>query len=95
MPYSKRFSPRCRLASNPQTISYHEVSVPVAQLNVSSETPSVQPLFDYAFNFLRLQLFMFPGFSSPAPLGGLQRGVMLNIDPSVVRGQCLGQRLAR
>ena len=50
----------------PQIISYNAANVPVAQLDVSSDTKSVQQLFDYAFNFLRLQLFTIPGFSSPA-----------------------------
>lgn len=31
---------------------------------------------------MRLQLFTIPGFSSPAPLGGVQRAVMVNIDPT-------------
>src|SRR6202171_6384310 len=66
----------------PQIISYNAANVPVAQLNVSSDTKSVQQLFDYAFNFLRLQLFTIPGFSSPAPLGGVQRAVMVNVDPT-------------
>src|SRR5580704_15887165 len=65
----------------PQIISYNAADVPVAQLNVSSDTKSVSQLFDYAFNFLRLQLFTIPGFSSPAPLGGVTRAVMVNIDP--------------
>jgi multidrug efflux pump subunit AcrB len=66
----------------PQIISYNASNVPVAQLNVTSDTKSGQQLFDYAFNFLRLQLFTIPGFSSPAPLGGVQRAVMVNIDPT-------------
>ena len=66
----------------PQIISYNAADVPVAQLNVSSDTKSVSQLFDYAFNFMRLQLFTIPGFSSPAPLGGVNRAVMVNIDPS-------------
>jgi hypothetical protein len=38
--------------------------VPVAQLNVTSDTKSVPQLFDYAFNFMRLELFTIPGKSS-------------------------------
>src|ERR1700731_4790908 len=66
----------------PQIISYNAADVPVAQLNVSSDTKSVSQLFDYAFNFMRLQLFTIPGFSSPAPLGGVNRAGMVNIDPT-------------
>jgi multidrug efflux pump subunit AcrB len=48
----------------PQIISYNAADVPVAQLNVTSDTKSVSQLFDYAFNFMRLQLFTIPGKSS-------------------------------
>jgi multidrug efflux pump subunit AcrB len=66
----------------PVIISYNAADVPVAQLNVSSDTKSVSQVFDYAFNFMRLQLFTIPGFSSPAPLGGVNRAVMVNMDPT-------------
>ncbi|MHB8383790.1 MAG: efflux RND transporter permease subunit, partial [Candidatus Binataceae bacterium] len=64
----------------PQIISYNATNVPVAQLNVYSDTLSTARLFDYGLNFIRIQLFTIPGFSSPAPLGGVSRSVMVNID---------------
>jgi multidrug efflux pump subunit AcrB len=66
----------------PEIISYNAANVPVAQLNVSSDTKPVSQVFDYTMNFMRLQLFTIPGFSSPAPLGGVARAVMVNIDPT-------------
>jgi multidrug efflux pump subunit AcrB len=45
----------------PQIISYNAANVPVAQLNISSDTLSVLQLFDCAFNFLRLRLLKGPG----------------------------------
>ena len=66
----------------PQIISYNATNVPVAQLNVYSDTLSTSRLFDYGLNFIRIQLFTIPGFSSPAPLGGVSRSVMVNIDPT-------------
>jgi multidrug efflux pump subunit AcrB len=66
----------------PQIISYNASNVPVAQLNIFSDTLSTGRLFDYGLNFIRIQLFTIPGFSSPAPLGGVQRTVMVNIDPT-------------
>jgi CzcA family heavy metal efflux pump len=66
----------------PQIISYNATNVPVAQMNVYSDTLSTSRLFDYGLNFIRIQLFTIPGFSSPAPLGGVQRTVMVNIDPT-------------
>ena len=65
----------------PQIISYNAANVPVAQLNIFSDTLSGQQLFDYGLNFVRLQLFTIPGFSSPAPFGGVQRAVVVNLDP--------------
>ncbi|MGH7778914.1 MAG: efflux RND transporter permease subunit [Candidatus Binataceae bacterium] len=68
----------------PQLISYNATNVPVAQLNVYSDTLSTTKLFDYGLNFIRIQLFTIPGFSSPAPLGGVQRSVMVNLDPNTL-----------
>jgi multidrug efflux pump subunit AcrB len=68
----------------PQIISYNATNVPVAQLNVYSETLSTMRLFDYGLNFIRIQLFTIPGFSSPAPLGGVSRNVMVNLDPTAL-----------
>jgi multidrug efflux pump subunit AcrB len=68
----------------PAILSYNAANVPVAQLNVYSDILSGQQLFDYAFNFIRLQLFTIPGFSTPAPLGGVQRAVLVNLDPTAL-----------
>ncbi len=68
----------------PQIISYDAANVPVAQLNIFSETLTEPQLFDYGLNFIRIQLFTIPGFSSPAPLGGVQRAVMVNLDPTTL-----------
>jgi multidrug efflux pump subunit AcrB len=68
----------------PQIISYNATNVPVAQLNVYSDTLSTSRLFDYGLNFIRIQLFTIPGFSSPAPLGGVSRNVMVNLDPTTL-----------
>jgi multidrug efflux pump subunit AcrB len=68
----------------PQVIFYNASNVPVAQLNVYSDMLSGQQLFDYAFNFARLGLFTIPGFSSPQPLGGVERTVMVNLDPQAL-----------
>lgn len=68
----------------PQIISYNAANVPVAQLNVYSDTLSGQQLFDYGLNFIRLQLFTIPGFSTPAPLGGVSRNVIVNLNPGAL-----------
>ncbi len=68
----------------PQIISYNASNVPVAQLNIYSDVLSTEKLFDYGLNFIRIQLFTIPGFSSPAPLGGVSRAVMVNLDPTTL-----------
>lgn len=68
----------------PQIISYNAGNVPVAQLNVYSDTLSTSRLFDYGLNFIRVQLFTIPGFSTPAPLGGVSRSVMVNLNPTAL-----------
>ena len=45
----------------PQIISYNAANVPVAQLNIFSDTLSTSQLFDYGLNFIRIQLFTIPG----------------------------------
>ncbi len=70
----------------PQIISYNATNVPVAQLNIFSDTLSTARLFDYGLNFIRIQLFTIPGFSSPAPMGGVSRSIMVNLDPTLLYG---------
>jgi multidrug efflux pump subunit AcrB len=73
----------------PQIIYYNASNVPVAQLNVYSDVLSGEQLYDYGFNFVRLALFTIPGFSSPQPLGGVPRNVMVNLDPAALYGNQL------
>ena len=73
-----------RSTEPPQVIYYNAADVPVAQLNVYGDTFSAQQLYDYGFNFLRLQLFTIPGFSSPQPLGGVERNVMVNLNSAAL-----------
>jgi CzcA family heavy metal efflux pump len=68
----------------PQIIDYNAANVPVAQLNIYSDTLSTAQLFDYGLNFIRVQLFTIPGFSTPAPLGGVSRAVMVNLHPNAL-----------
>ncbi|HVO27172.1 MAG TPA: efflux RND transporter permease subunit [Candidatus Margulisiibacteriota bacterium] len=66
----------------PNIIDYNAANVPVAQLDIASETLPEQELFDYGLNFIRVKLFTIEGLSSPAPLGGMSRAVMVNLHPT-------------
>ena len=68
----------------PNVIQYDASNVPVIQLTMSSKKLSEQALFDYALNFIRLKLFTIPGLSIPAPFGGKQRRIMIDVDPGLL-----------
>ena len=73
----------------PNVIDYNAANVPVAQLNISSETLSEQALFDYGLNFIRPKLFTIEGLSSPSPYGGRSRAIMVNLDPEALYANSL------
>jgi multidrug efflux pump subunit AcrB len=66
----------------PNIVDYNAANVPVVQLNISSETLSEQQVFDYGLNFIRLRLFVIEGISTPAPFGGRNRAIMVNLNPT-------------
>ncbi len=66
----------------PNIVDYNAANVPVAQLNVSSDTLSEQKLFDYGLNFIRVRLYSIAGISIPSPFGGRTRAVMVNLHPN-------------
>jgi multidrug efflux pump subunit AcrB len=66
----------------PDIIDYNAADVPVAQLDIYSDTLSETQLFDYGLNFIRVKLFTIEGLSTPAPLGGVSRAVMVNLHPN-------------
>ncbi|HLH76302.1 MAG TPA: efflux RND transporter permease subunit [Candidatus Binataceae bacterium] len=68
----------------PYIFSYDAANVPVAQVNISSDTVSAAGLYDYGLNFLRFQFLTIPGFSSPPPVGGAIRDVMVNLNPDAL-----------
>src|SRR5262249_11816699 len=51
----------------PTLLRFNAGNVPVAQINLSSNTAGEQQLFDYGLNFLRVRLFTIPGPSTPRP----------------------------
>ncbi|HTB58976.1 MAG TPA: efflux RND transporter permease subunit [Polyangia bacterium] len=65
----------------PSVIQFNASNVPVSQLTISSETLPEQQIFDYGLNFIRVKLFTIPGLSTPAPFGGKQRQINVDIDP--------------
>jgi len=66
----------------PNIVDYNAANVPVAQVNIFSDTLSEQELFDYGQNSIRQRLFTVEGISVPSPFGGRNRAVMVNLNPT-------------
>src|ERR1700722_18630238 len=73
----------------PVIFQYNATNVPVAQLTLSSKTLPEEKIFDYGLNFIRLRLFTIPGLSTPAPFGGKNRQIMVDIDPKALAAKGL------
>ncbi|MDB4970178.1 MAG: acriflavin resistance protein [Myxococcales bacterium] len=73
----------------PNVIQFNASNVPVAQITASSSTLPEEKIFDYGLNFIRVRLFTIPGLSSPAPFGGKQRQVNVDIDPQATAAKGL------
>jgi multidrug efflux pump subunit AcrB len=76
----------------PAVIQFNASNVPVAQMTLSSATNTEQELFDYGLNFVRIRLFTIPGLATPAPYGGKQREVVVDVDPKRASAYGLGTR---
>ena len=73
----------------PNIIQANASNVPVAQLTVSSNTLSEQQLYDYGLNFIRVRLFTIPGMSLPAPFGGKDRQIIVDLRPEALAAKGL------
>ncbi len=73
----------------PNVIQFNATNVPVAQLTISSKTLPEQQLYDYSLNFIRVRLFTIPGLSTPAPFGGKERQIIIDIDPQALAAKGL------
>src|SRR5258707_12152208 len=73
----------------PSVIQFSATNVPVAQLTLSSATLPDQQLYDYGLNFILVRLFTIPGLSTPAPFGGKDREVIIDINPQALAAKGL------
>src|ERR1700722_19250825 len=73
----------------PLIIQFNASSVPIIQLGVSSDTMSEQQIYDFAQNFIRVQLATVRGASTPSPYGGKPRQIMEDADQDALRANAL------
>lgn len=69
----------------PQVIRFDASSVPVGQLVFASTSRSLNEIQDYASSRIRPMFSKIEGVSSPPPLGGNQRTIVIRIDPQRLR----------
>src|SRR5579872_2034431 len=65
----------------PFILPYDAADVPILQIGLSSKSLSDEQLTDLGVNFLRPRLTTIPGIELPAPYGGRNRMVTLDLDP--------------
>lgn len=65
----------------PYMLAYSAADVPILQIGLSSRSLSEQQLFDLGTNFLRPRLITIEGAELPAPYGGKNRLVTVDLDP--------------
>ena len=73
----------------PLVLQFNASNVPVAQMTLFSETLPEEQLFDWGLNFLRIKLFTIPGLSTPAPYGGRQREITVDVNPQELQAKGL------
>jgi multidrug efflux pump subunit AcrB len=64
----------------PLIMQYSASSVPIIQLSLSGQGLSEQQLYDFGSNVIRTQLVTVDGAGIPAPYGGKQRQVQVDLD---------------
>lgn len=69
----------------PQVIRFDASSVPVGQLVFSSTTRTLNEIQDFASSRVRPMFSKIEGVSSPPPLGGNQRSIVIRLDPQRLR----------
>src|SRR3954471_8166070 len=66
----------------PIVVQFNASSVPVLQIDLSSDNLNEQQLYDYGIYRMRQELAPIPGITLPTPAGGKYRQIMVDIDPN-------------
>src|SRR3954466_515361 len=71
----------------PIILRFNASSVPIVQLSLSSSTLSESEVYDYGLWRLRTQLSTIQGLTLPAPYGGKERQVMVDLDMQALQSK--------
>ena len=69
----------------PLILNYNAATVPIIQLALSGKGLTEQTLFDLGLTAVRTPLISVPGAAIPAPYGGKQRIVQMDLDPAAIQ----------
>jgi CzcA family heavy metal efflux pump len=69
----------------PIILRFNASSVPIVQLSLSSTTLSESEVYDYGLWQMRTQLSTIQGLTLPAPYGGKERQIMVDIDTQALQ----------
>lgn len=76
----------------PIILRYYADSVPIIQMNLSSQTMTQQQLYDYGIFRIRQNLAVIQGSTLPAPYGGTVKQAMIDLDPKALQAKGLSPR---
>src|SRR5262249_34524850 len=76
----------------PIILRFNASSVPILQLSLSSDTLSEAEVYDYALWQLRTQLSTIRGLTLPAPYGGKERQIMVDLDTKAMQSYGVSAR---
>jgi len=71
----------------PVMIRFNPATVPIVQMIIGSRTLTEEQLFDYTLNFVRVKLFTIAGLQTPAPFGGKQRQIQVDLNPPLMEAK--------
>jgi CzcA family heavy metal efflux pump len=71
----------------PIILRFNASSVPIVQLSLSSATLSESEVYDYGLWQLRTQLSTIQGLTLPAPYGGKERQIMVDLDTQALQSK--------
>ncbi len=71
----------------PIMVQYNAATVPIVQINLSSKTLPEEKIFDHALNFVRIKLMTISGMQVPAPFGGKQRQISMDLNPTLMQAR--------
>lgn len=71
----------------PIILRFNASSVPILQISLSSDTLPESEVYDFAMWKLRQRLNVVRGLTMPTPYGGMERQVMVDIDPDLLQSR--------